>query len=134
MDRGAFILIDEHTGEISRLIPILKKSGSDTIKVYSRTIVNRVITEGRAVSMLDTRKEDETDLSESMQLMKIKSVMCVPLISRAKIRGVIYVDSVTQPHGFRREDLSLMTALSIPAAYAIENALLSSKEGDAGQG
>jgi len=134
VDRGAFILIDEQTGEISGLIPILKKSGGDTIKVYSRTIVDRVITEGRAVSMLDTRREDEADLSMSMQLMKVKSVMCVPLISRSKIRGVIYVDSVTQPHGFRREDLSLLTALSIPAAYAIENALLSSKEGDAGQG
>ena len=134
VDRGAFILIDEQTGEISGLIPILKKSGGDTIKVYSRTIVDRVIREGRAVSMLDTRKEDEADLSESMQLMKIKSVMCVPLISRSKIMGVIYVDSVTQPYGFRREDLSLLTALSIPAAYAIENALLSSKDSDAGQG
>ena len=128
VDRGAFILIDEQTGEISGLIPILKKSGSDTIKVYSRTIVDRVITERKAVSMLDTGREDEADLSESMQLMKIKSVMCVPLISRSKIRGVIYVDSVTQPHGFRKEDLSLLTALSIPAAYAIENALLSAKD------
>jgi pSer/pThr/pTyr-binding forkhead associated (FHA) protein len=133
VDRGAFILVDEHTGKISGLIPILKKSGGDTIRVYSRTIVDRVIREGRAVSMLDTRREDEADLSESMQLMKIKSVMCVPLISRSKIRGVIYIDSVTQPHGFRREDLSLLTALSIPAAYAIENALLSSKDSDAGQ-
>ena len=130
VDRGAFILIDEQSGEISRLIPILKKSGSDTIKIYSRTIVDRVITERKAVSMLDTRTEDEADLSESMQLMKVKSVMCVPLISRSKIRGVIYVDSVTQPHGFRKEDLSLLTALSIPAAYAIENALLSAKDSE----
>ena len=67
------------------------------------------------------------NLSESMQLMKIKSVMCVPLISRSTVRGVIYVDSVSKPHGFRKEDLSLLTALSIPAAYAIENALLHPK-------
>jgi GAF domain-containing protein len=50
--------------------------------------------------------------------------MCVPLISKAEIRGVIYVDSLQKPYGFRREDLSLLTALSSPAAIAIENALL----------
>ncbi len=128
IDRGVFILFDQETGAISGLIPILKKSRDDTIKVYSRTIVDRVIREGKPVIMLDTRHEDEADLSESMQVMKVKSVMCVPLISKSKIRGVIYVDTVTQPYGFRKEDLSLLTALSIPAAYAIENASLSKKQ------
>ena len=127
VDRGVFILVDSDTGEISDLIPILKKSTGDTLKVYSRTIVDRVLKEGKAVTMLDTHTEDKADLSESMQLMKIRSVMCVPLVSRSKIRGVIYVDSVSRPHGFRREDLSLLTALSIPAALALENATLKGK-------
>ncbi len=127
VDRGVFILVDSETGEISRLIPILKKSTGDTLKVYSRTIVDRVLKEGKAVTMLDTHAEDEADLSESMQLMKIRSVMCVPLISKSKIRGVLYVDSLSKPHGFRREDLSLLTALSIPAALAMENASLKGK-------
>ena len=128
VDRGVFILVDSETGEISRLIPILKKSTGDTLKVYSRTIVDRVIRERKAVTMLDTHAEDEADLSESMRLMKIRSVMCVPLISKSKIRGVLYVDSVSKPHGFRREDLSLLTALSIPAALAMENASLKGKQ------
>jgi GAF domain-containing protein len=62
--------------------------------------------------------------SESMKFKKIKSVMCVPLLSRSKIQGVIYVDSVSRLYGFRKEDLSLIAALSSPAAMAIENALL----------
>ncbi len=60
-----------------------------------------------------------------MKLMKIKSVMCVPLISRSKIRGVIYVDTVNEPNGFRKDDLSLLTALSSPTAVVIESAILS---------
>jgi signal transduction histidine kinase len=59
-----------------------------------------------------------------MEIMKIKSVMCVPLISKSKIRGAIYVDSVSKPYGFRKEDLSLLSTLSSPAAIAIENATL----------
>jgi len=50
----------------------------------------------------DTRRDDEADLSESTDLMRVQSVMYVPLISKSKIRGVIYVDSVTKPNGFRR--------------------------------
>ena len=50
--------------------------------------------------------------------------MCVPLISRSKVRWVIYLDSVNKPNGFRKEDLSLLTSLSGPAALAVENALL----------
>jgi len=50
------------------------------------------------------------------------------LISRSQIRGVIYVDSVSKPHGFRNDDLSLLTALSSSAAIAIENALLYARE------
>jgi phosphoserine phosphatase RsbU/P len=124
LDRGAFILTDTETGEITRFIPIFKKSTGDSVNAYSRTIVNRVIQAGKPVIMVDTNQENKADLSESMELMKIKSVMCVPLISRSKMRGVIYVDSLNKPHGFRKEDLSLLTALSIPAAYAIESATM----------
>ena len=74
--------------------------------------------------MLDTLNENRANLSESMEIMNVRSVMRVPLISRSKVKGVVYVDSVNQPYGFRKEDLSLLTALSIPAAFAIENALL----------
>jgi len=80
--------------------------------------------ERKPVIMSDTFSEDEADRSASMELMRVRSVMCVPLISRSQMRGVIYVDSVNKPHGFRNEDLSLLTALSSSAAIAIENALL----------
>jgi len=129
VDRGAFILIDSETKEISELIPILKKSNGDGVRSYSRTIVDRVMREGKAVVMSNTSSEDKANLSESMEIMKVRSVMCVPLISRSQVKGVIYVDSINQPYGFRKEDLSLLTALSIPAAFAIENASIRSNLG-----
>ncbi len=128
IDRGVFILVDENTGELSEPISLIKKEDGEASKAYSRTIVNRVLKEGKPVIMLDTLNEDEADLSESMHSMKVRSVMCVPLVSRSRLRGVIYVDSVNKPYGFRREDLSLLIALSAPAAIAIENATLHAKE------
>lgn len=122
IDRGAFILFDEKTGALSEPISLIKNEKGEPSKSFSRTIVNRVMKEIKPVVMLDTLNEDEADLSESMHSMKVRSVMCVPLVSRSRFRGVIYVDSVNKPYGFRREDLSLLSALSVPAAIAIENA------------
>ena len=128
VDRGVIILIDPRTKKISDVIPKSRMPGDVTHKIYSRTIVERVIKEGKPVMMLDTLSEDEADRSQSMELMRVRSVMCVPLISRSQIRGVIYVDSVNRPHGFRNDDLALLTALSSSAAIAIDNALLYGRE------
>ena len=128
VDRGVIILINPKTKKVSEVIAKSRKPGDATEKRYSRTIVERVVRESRPIMMLDTLSEDKVDRSESMEIMKVRSVMCVPLISRSKIRGVIYVDSVKRPHGFRNDDLTLLTALSSSAAIAIENALLYAKE------
>jgi 3',5'-cyclic-nucleotide phosphodiesterase len=127
IDRGVIILIDQETGQPSEVISIIKSTKDDCKAAYSRTIVDRVIKERTPVSMLDTLEEKEINLSESIRVSEIRSIMCVPLISRSQVMGVIYVDSVNKPHGFRKEDLDLLTALSSPAAVAIENSMLYSK-------
>ena len=124
IDRGAILLLESTTGEISEVISRAADGTKPETKVYSHTIVERAIREKKAVSLTDTLGQDNLEPSRSMVLMKIRSVMCVPLISRSQVRGVIYVDSVNKPFGYRKEDLSLLAALSGPAAIAIENALL----------
>lgn len=124
IDRGFFILFDQETGEISQVIKVFNSDEDEVPSRYSRTIVERVRRDKKPVLMLDTLAEESAELSESMKLMKIKSVMCVPLISRSKIKGVIYVDTVNEPNGFRKDDLSLLTALSSPTAVVIESAIL----------
>jgi pSer/pThr/pTyr-binding forkhead associated (FHA) protein len=124
IDRSVVILVDRKTGNISEVIAITKTAKEGAAQAYSKTIVERVLKERRPISMLDTMSEDEVKLSDSMRTMQIRSVMCVPLVSKSEVIGVIYVDSVKKPHGFRKEDLDLLTALSSPAALAIENSLI----------
>lgn len=124
IDRGVIVLADQETGEVIEVISRFSKKQDKVEKIYSSSIVNRVIRDGKAIIILDTFGQDEADLSISMEMMKVRSVMCVPLTSRSKIWGVIYVDSINIPYGFRKEDLALLTSLSGPAAIAIENAML----------
>ena len=122
IDRGAILLIDEQTEEIKQIIGRSKYDDKKSIPNYSLQVANKVITEGEAVCIMDTSLQPLLNPSDSMSL--IRCVMCVPLISKSKIRGAIYVDSITRPYGFRKDDLSLLSTLSSPAAIAIENALL----------
>jgi hypothetical protein len=124
MDRGLILLLDTETGKIVHILSKAKRGGEGVAALYSRTMVDRVVREGKALKIVNVIGEDPKKFSESMEIMRIKSALCVPLISRAQVRGVIYLDSFDEPYGFRNEDLSLLTALGTSAAVAIENALL----------
>jgi signal transduction histidine kinase/ActR/RegA family two-component response regulator len=127
IDRGVILLIDSETGEFSSVITRTGKTVTENDSeqsLYSRTVVNAVIRNRKPVTILDAYGQDDLDVSKSMEMMRVRSVMCVPLVSKSKVRGVIYVDSVRIPYGFREEDIALITSLSSPAAIAIENAML----------
>jgi hypothetical protein len=49
------------------------------------------------------------------------------MFSRSQLIGLIYVDSLGRPYGFRKEDLPLFKDLSQMTALAVEKALLSSE-------
>lgn len=124
IDSGAIFLRDNVTVEPKKIYSRSRRGDNDNRKRYSKTIVNRVISEGKAIIMADTSRENEENLSKSIEAMRIKSIMAVPLISKSEVHGAIYVHSVNVPHGFRSDDLFMLTALSSPASLAIENALL----------
>ena len=124
IDRGAIILRDTETGQIKEVLSLYKNGSHGDSLSYSRTIVQRVLNEGKAFRVLDTFGVPSEELSDSIELMRIKSALCVPMISRSKVRGAIYLDSIKEPYGFRKDDLILLTALGSSAAIAVENALL----------
>jgi GAF domain-containing protein len=49
------------------------------------------------------------------------------VVSRSQVLGAIYVDSLTRPYGFRREDLALLMNLSLRIAPAIDDARFASE-------
>jgi signal transduction histidine kinase/CheY-like chemotaxis protein len=124
IERGAIVLIDPLTRKITDVISRTKDGTRDISALYSRSVVNRVIREHKPVVLCDALEEKGCDRSESMEALRVKCVLCVPLISRSKVRGALYVDSQSSSHGFRNADVDLLTILSGPAAVAIENAML----------
>jgi len=127
MDSGIVLLIDSNTGELHKKISRSRDNNKDIKVSYSQTIVDRVIREGKALMMADTRQEDQEELSDSIEMLGLRSIMCTPLISKSGIRGIIYVHSTSTLPGFPKDDLFLLAGLSIPAAVALEKASLYSE-------
>jgi diguanylate cyclase (GGDEF)-like protein len=124
IDAGYILLVDSESGELKEIAAQSRDGKDNAEKIYSKTIVNRALKGRKAIMMPDTSLEDEENLSDSLETMGVKSLMCVPLISKTGTRGVIYVHSVKVAHGFRKDDLFFLTGVSTPAALALENALL----------
>lgn len=125
IDRGVFVLINPETEEITKTIYKSNKFDEDATTAYCRDVVSRVIKSKRPYVVSDA-KTDAGEFSDTLELLKIESVMCVPLTSRSEVLGAIYVDSLERPYGFRREDLALLMNLSQRIAPVIDQARFAS--------
>ena len=122
IDRGAFVLLDPETREIKEIVFKSKRPTDDITTSFCQDIVNRVVEERRPVLVLDADAEEDEGLAATLEVLRIKSVMCVPLISGSQMLGVIYVDSLERPYGFRKDDVCLLANLSQRTARLMAHA------------
>ena len=124
IDRAVFILVDPETEKILDLISRTAKPSADTTSVYCQDVVREVMETREPMVISNVEIEMENELIDTLKMLKIESVMCVPLISSSRIMGALYVDSQERPFGFRREDLSLFVDLCQRTALVLEHARL----------
>jgi pSer/pThr/pTyr-binding forkhead associated (FHA) protein len=127
IDRVAILLFENKQREIKRVISRSRQDPEELDFIYSRSVVNKVIQDGRPVMMADTCREAPNNFKTGMGTLQIGSIMCVPMISDSKMLGVIYVDSIHGPYSFRKDDLLLLESLSGPIVVAIEKAMLANR-------
>jgi sigma-B regulation protein RsbU (phosphoserine phosphatase) len=90
----------------------------------SRSVVERVAREGTPVLTSDAQQDERFSMRQSVMSLGLRSILCVPLMLKDQISGVVYVDNRLQAGLFRPDDLDLLSALASSAAIAIENARL----------
>lgn len=121
VDKSVIILTDKETGTILKVIVKYQDELEDANISYSQDVMDQVLRDGNAVMIPDTNVDDEYHLSDTLRMAKIGSVMCIPLISGTQMGGLVYIDSVDDVSGFRKEDLSLFTSLSAAIAMTVTN-------------
>ena len=111
----------------SRLEPkIVKTRGTAQCALFrlSRSILQRTIKDQKCILAGDAASDVRFLASQSIISMQLRSVMCVPLISKGIVLGAIYLDNRNAPNSFDDNDLALLTALANQSAVAIENSQL----------
>lgn len=83
-------------------------------------ISGKVVMEKKPITILDVTKEKEYKYRDIAVKEGLKSLLCVPMMVKGKVIGVI--NCYTQkPHKFTATEINMLTAVANQAAVAIEN-------------
>ncbi len=124
-ERG-FLMLNNNQGELS--IHIARNWERESLdasdSALSRTVVNQVLAEGQPILTTNAQQDPRFDDQESIISLNLRSILCVPLLLKESIIGVIYADNRLREGLFTETEKKLLAAFANQAAVAIENARL----------
>lgn len=129
-DAWSVLLLDEESNElIFKNIEGKKKKALHQVRVkLGEGIAGWVAKEGVPVIVPDVSKDSRFSLRiDKVIHFKIRSILCVPIISKGKCIGVIELVSKSKEKPFTKDDLDFMLKLVDHAALVIERATLYQK-------
>jgi adenylate cyclase len=120
--RGFIVLVDPVDGSLS----VQMSSGSDPENARqflgSKTVIERVVASGQAVVSTDASLDDRFKGQQSVIMQNLRSIIAVPLVTKGKVIGALYVDNPFRASIFEEKDKDFLQAISDLAAIAIDNA------------
>lgn len=120
-ERGAILLVKENTEELLASCAIDKKLKTEQSMRISRSVANKVLREGAAMLCVDRKDDESLRDAESLVAARVSSLLCVPLIIRERVTGLIYLDTSNPATVLDEGHLQLLTGVGAVAAVAIEN-------------
>ena len=124
-ERGFLMLRDERGEMVSRIARNWEQESINPNEfAISRTVVQRVIETGEAILTTNAREDPRFGAQESIIAFNLRSILCVPLMVKSELIGVIYTDNRIRTGIFSESDRDLLVGFSNQAAVAIENARL----------
>ena len=121
-ERGYLILIDkENKLNVSYALNMESETPQDSLKEISSTVINKVIDDKEVIIIKDALKDQEYEVKRSIINLRLKSIMCVPMIRENVVIGIIYVENRTIPGIFNSESGEILKFFGNQCAVALEN-------------
>jgi transcriptional regulator with GAF, ATPase, and Fis domain len=130
-ERGFLLLAsttaERKAGDLQALDVRLARSfdGADIPIPSSRLslgIARSCLESGKALLSVDAARDERFNGMASVEDLRLRSVMCLPIQIETRVEGVLYVDNRLQQNAFTETDLELMELFANQAALAIRNA------------
>ena len=120
-ERGALLLVKDNSEvAVAAHAPARRSETEQPIRI-SRSVVERVRREGAAMLCVDIGEDELIREAESLVAAHVRSLICVPLLIRARVAGLIYLDSNHPETKLDEGHLELVTAIGSIAAVTIDN-------------
>jgi sigma-B regulation protein RsbU (phosphoserine phosphatase) len=125
-ERGFLMLRDEQKGElVFQVARGMDRSYLDSPAFQVSTTVTRQVEQTRKPLLTDNAQFDNRFArGESIMMLGLRSILCVPIMVKERLIGLVYVDNRLQSGLFNEDHLALLTAFASQAGVAIENARL----------
>jgi len=124
-ERGFLMLRDENGEMAIRMGRNWEMESVDSSEVnVSKTIVQKVIESGEAIVTTNAQEDQRFSGHASIVAFNLRSILCVPLMVKNELIGVIYADNRIRTGIFAEGERDLLAAFANQAAVAIENARL----------
>jgi len=91
--------------------------------VMSRTILNRVRDENRALIIRDTSGDESFNAAMSIVRAGIQAAFCSPLTFQGRFLGILYADNLADPKAFSEADFRTFTSIAAQTGLALANAI-----------
>ncbi len=130
-DRGFILLRDPDTGQLVPRAVRDRHAAEGAAPAFSATVVNHALATGRAILSVDAGRDERFGSSESVLRLRLRSIMCVPLLSHdGTALGVIQIDTQDEEKRFRQEDLDVLVSAAAQAARDVVLAQLHEERRD----
>jgi len=125
-DRVVLILFENGSERVANKIVRTRKGDPDDSDVtnISMSIVDEAASERMAILSYDALADERFRDKQSVILNRIRSAICVPIMSAKDVLGVMYVDTKVNVGKFSEYDLQFLSIIANQAGIAIQNAKL----------
>jgi transcriptional regulator with GAF, ATPase, and Fis domain len=123
-DKGFLILLEGNELRVKVARNLKRENLADALQQLSDSIVEKVVKTKKAVIVSDALHDQEFSNAMSVMQLKLSSVMCVPLLERGNLLGVLYVGNDSVAQLFDESHLEVLTIFAAQASLIIRNALL----------
>jgi transcriptional regulator with GAF, ATPase, and Fis domain len=123
-DKGFLILMESNEPRVKVARNLSRENIEDAVEKLSDSIIAKVVKEQKALIIADAIDAPEFKASESVVNLKVHSVMCVPLMHKGELFGLLYVGNDRLVNRFEPKSLDMLTIFAAQASLILHNALL----------
>jgi transcriptional regulator with GAF, ATPase, and Fis domain len=123
-DKGFIVLLESGEPVVKVARNLRRETISDAVRHLSDSIIKRVVDSRQPLIISDALNDTSFKNSLSVMNLRLTSVMCVPMLERGNLIGLIYVGNDNVAQLFDQAALEILTIFAAQASLVIRNALL----------